>query len=249
MLRFRQHLRHVALDDPLCQPLGNGGLADPRIAHIKRVVLGPAAQDLDGALDLQLAADQRVDLARHRLLVQVDAVVRQRVLVAPAGLFLALRLVVAVVLAAALHRPLRRAPRCLGNAMGDEIHRIEPGHILQLQEIDRMALAFGKQGHQHVGAGHLIAAGGLHMNGRALDHALEAGGRLRVAGAVGGQAGQVLVEELREVRPQLVQIDPAGPQHRRGVGIVRESQQQVLQRRIFVPALAGEGQGAMQRLF
>ena len=59
---IRQHLRHVAFDDTPGQAFGNGGLADAGIADIKRVVLGPAAQDLDGALDLMLAADQRIDL-------------------------------------------------------------------------------------------------------------------------------------------------------------------------------------------
>ena len=86
---LRQHFRHVAFDDALGQALGDRGLADAGIADIERVVLGAAAKDLDGPLDLLLAADQRVDLARHRLLVQVHAVVRQRVLIAPVRLFLA----------------------------------------------------------------------------------------------------------------------------------------------------------------
>ena len=58
-----QHLRHVALDDALGQALGDRRLADAGIADIERVVLGAAAQDLDGAVDLGVAADQRIDLA------------------------------------------------------------------------------------------------------------------------------------------------------------------------------------------
>jgi hypothetical protein len=58
-----QHLRHVALDDLARQALGDRGLADAGIADQQRVVLGAAAQDLDGALDLAVAADQRIDLA------------------------------------------------------------------------------------------------------------------------------------------------------------------------------------------
>ena len=55
-----QRLGHVAVDDPLGQPLDDGGLADARLADQGRVVLGAAGEDLHDALDLVLAADQRV---------------------------------------------------------------------------------------------------------------------------------------------------------------------------------------------
>jgi hypothetical protein len=47
----------------LGQAFGDGGLADAGIADEQRVVLAAAAQDLDRALDLGIAADQRIDLA------------------------------------------------------------------------------------------------------------------------------------------------------------------------------------------
>ena len=112
-----------------------------------------------------------------------------------------------------------------------------------------MALALGEQRHQHVRAGHLVAPGGLHVDGGALHDALEAGGRLRIARPVGREAREILVEELRQIGAQLVEIDAAGAQHGRGVRVVGEAEQQMLQRRIFVTALAGERQGAVQRLF
>ena len=87
------------------------------------------------------------------------------------------------------------------------------------------------------------------MDRGALHDALEAGGRLRIARPVGGQAGQVLVEELGQVGAQLVEIDAAGAQHGGCVGVVGQAEQQMLQGGVFVPALAGEGQGAVQRLF
>jgi hypothetical protein len=62
--------------------------------------------------------------------------------------------------------------------MADVIDRVVAGHVLLLQEIRGMAFAFGKNRHQHVGAGHLLAAGGLHMDDGALDYALEARGGL-----------------------------------------------------------------------
>src|SRR5205814_9689582 len=50
----------VAVHDELGQPLDNGGLADAGLAEEDGVVLGPAAEDLDDALDLILPADHRV---------------------------------------------------------------------------------------------------------------------------------------------------------------------------------------------
>ena len=147
-----------------------------------------------------------------RLLVEVDAVVGQRVLAAAAS--------AASPPSPAPPRGWRASPAPGGPALrpgalampwADEVHRVEPRHVLQLQEVDRVALALGEQGDQHVGARHLVAAGGLHMDGGALDHALEAGGRLRVAGTFRDQPGQVLVEELGEVALQLLDIDAAGP--------------------------------------
>jgi hypothetical protein len=66
----------------------------------------------------------------------------------------------------------------LGDAVADVIDRVVAGHVLLLQEIGRVALALGEDRHQHVGAGDLLAAGGLHVDDGALDHPLEAGGGL-----------------------------------------------------------------------
>ncbi len=72
--RIAQHFRHVVLDDLARQPFGDGGLADAGIAHEQRIVLLPAAENLDRALDFGLAADQRIDAALLGLLVQIDAI-------------------------------------------------------------------------------------------------------------------------------------------------------------------------------
>ena len=58
-----QRLGHVARGDALGQALDDGRLADARLADQGRVVLGAARQDLDDALDLLEAADDRVELA------------------------------------------------------------------------------------------------------------------------------------------------------------------------------------------
>ena len=65
-----------------------------------------------------------------------------------------------------------------------------------------MALALGEDGDEHVGAGHLLAAGGLHVDDGALDDALEAGRRLRILAAVGDEVGELGVDVFDEVAAQ-----------------------------------------------
>ncbi len=69
-----ERLGHVAANDPLGEAFDHGRLADARLADQHRVVLGAAAQDLDDAADLLVAADHRVELARPRLGREVAAV-------------------------------------------------------------------------------------------------------------------------------------------------------------------------------
>ena len=75
-----QRLGHVALDDAVREALGDRGLADARLADERRVVLRAAAEDLDDALDLLLAADDRIELLRlgHRREVHAELVERRR---------------------------------------------------------------------------------------------------------------------------------------------------------------------------
>ncbi|OIQ63632.1 hypothetical protein GALL_548270 [mine drainage metagenome] len=66
------------------------------------------------------------------------------------------------------------------HAMRDEIDRVIPRHVLFLQEIGGVGLAFRKDRDEDVGACHLSPARALHMDRRALNHALERGGRHRL---------------------------------------------------------------------
>ena len=89
MVAFFKHLRHLAADDLAREALGDRRLADAGIADEQRIVLLAAAQHLDGAQHLLLAADQRIDASVARLLVEVDAIGVERVL---AGLLVLLAL-------------------------------------------------------------------------------------------------------------------------------------------------------------
>src|SRR5207302_9163297 len=59
---------------------------------VDRVVLPPPAEDLDGPLDLRLAADERVEAAVRGARDQVDAIGGERVIGEAAIFFIALRL-------------------------------------------------------------------------------------------------------------------------------------------------------------
>ena len=64
--------------DHLGQALDDGRLADARFAQQHRVVLLPAAEDLDDAFDFVLAADDRIELAFAGQFGQVAAEAVQR---------------------------------------------------------------------------------------------------------------------------------------------------------------------------
>ena len=73
-----QHVGDLALDDHARQAFGNRRLADAGLADVQRIVLAAPAQDLDGAFHLERAADQRIDLAVLRELVEIGGVLVER---------------------------------------------------------------------------------------------------------------------------------------------------------------------------
>ena len=246
-----QHLRHLALHDLAGESLRDGGLADAGIADEERVVLLAAAQDLDRALHLRLAADQRIDLAVLRLLVEVDAIGIEGIallLLARVVFFLRRTLVGGFLLGAARRTALGEAG-ALGDAVADVVDRVVAGHVLLLQEIGGVALALGEDGDEHVGARHLVAAGGLDVDHRALDHALEAGCRLRILASVGDKVGEFAVDVLDEVAAENVEIDIAGPHDGGRILVVDQGQEEVFERRVFVATLACESEGSVEGLF
>ena len=66
-------LGNLLVDDSLGQALDNRGLADARLADEDRVVLGPSLENLHGAPDLLIAADDRIERALLGLRRNVNA--------------------------------------------------------------------------------------------------------------------------------------------------------------------------------
>ena len=75
-----QNFRNFAIDDFLGEAFSDGGLANAGVTDQHRIVLRPAAEDLDAAFDLSVAANQRVNLALPGLLIEVYAISFERFL-------------------------------------------------------------------------------------------------------------------------------------------------------------------------
>ena len=74
-----QDVRNLAFDDEPREPFGERRLADTGLADEQRIVLAAAAKDLDGALDLERPPDQRIDLARLGLRIEVGREALERI--------------------------------------------------------------------------------------------------------------------------------------------------------------------------
>src|SRR5471032_1428880 len=72
----------TAIVEGLAQRIDDGGLADTRLADQHRIVFGAPLQHLDGAADLVVAADHRIELALARPFGQVQRVFFQRLALA-----------------------------------------------------------------------------------------------------------------------------------------------------------------------
>ena len=73
-----EEVRHVAVDDLLCEPFDDRRLPDAWLADQHGIVLRAAAEHLLHALELVLAADQRIELVLHRRFGQVAAELGQQ---------------------------------------------------------------------------------------------------------------------------------------------------------------------------
>ncbi len=248
--RVGEHVGNLALGDLAREAFRDRRLADARIADEQRVVLLAPAQHLDRAHDLRLAADQGVDAVVARLAVQVDAIGVER------AFLLALVAVASLAPFAALGFVLdspRRARRvreagAFGDAVADVVDRVIAGHFLLLQEVDGVALALREKRDENIGAVHILAAGGLHADDGALHDAVEARGGLRLLRIAIDQIVELPRDIFAQIPAEELEVDRAGAQHRGGVGILDQAQQQMLERRIFMTPLSGQRQSPIQGL-
>ena len=246
--RSQQDFRHIAFNDAFRQSFGDGSFADARITHQKRIVLLPAAQNLDHPLHFTVTADQWVNFALGCLFVEVNTIGRQSV-----RRFLVFGLVgfhrCGIFVFSAGDRTRFRHARPFGDSVADIVHRVVAGHILFLEKISRMAFPFSKNCDQNVCAGHFLAAGRLDMYHRPLNDALEAGGRLGIDIGIGNQIAQFRIDIFHQITAQQIEVYPAGTHYGGRIGIIRQRMKQMLQRGIFLSPLIGLSQGVVEGFF
>ena len=204
-----QRLGHVAADDALGEALGDGRLADARLADQGGVVLRAPRQDLDDALDLLLAADDRVELAGAGGVGQVDA---------------------QLVEGRRLRRALRLLRRRDAGALAQDVDHL----VADLVQVDAQALehaggdalALADEAEQQVLGADVVVAQAARLVDGQLDDLL---GARRQADLADDRAVAAADDEL-DRGADLVQLDVHVLEHARrdALALAHEAEQQVL---------------------
>ena len=220
-----QNLRDVLLHDQLRQALHDGGLAHARLADEHRVVLAPAGEDLHDALDLALAADHRIQLARACGGGQI-----------PGELIQNRRL---LRLSIALRRAVVRA--------GQDVQQLLAG-LVQIQthldqDVGRHALALTHQRQQQVLHGDVVLLQLPRLANALLNHLL---GARRIHHLLALDAVGAAAQDRNDLVARAVQRHaPQDARCRAGIG--EHAQQQVLGAHIGPAQLCGLGLRRDQR--
>jgi hypothetical protein len=245
-LGVAERLGDLPLGDPQRQTLDQGGLADAGVAHVDRIVLPPPLEDVEGAQDLLVAADQRIDGALAGEVGQVLGEGLERIALrgaaAPAGLLVVLVLLPAGRLARAF--AIVGGAVVAGDAVGDVANHVEPGDPLALQHLDGVGVPLVEHRHQDVGAGELLAANAVGPGGGEREDALHAQGEAGLA-AVLRQRFELLGEVLGECLAHPVEVRAGVLEHLGGLLVEGEGVEQMLQPGVFMahPSRLGDGDG------
>ena len=189
----QQIFRNVAVDDALGQAFDDGRLADAGLADQRRIVLAPARENLNDALDLVAAPDDRVELAFGRLRGHIGAQLIDQWGVA--ALLVAFRLF-SRHNRSFLHLLKRQVPQLL---------KIDPQ---RLQHIGRDAIAFPYQTEQQVLGTNVMMSHPARFIHRQLDDALGARGQADAAKLASLALAHHFFDDFAcflKVHPQVVQ--------------------------------------------
>ena len=222
-----ERLGNVAVHDPLRQPLDDGRLADARLADERGIVLRPPAEDLDDALDLLLAPDDRVEGAGARRIGEVDAQ-----LVEGRRLRRALRL---------LRR--RRAAR-LAEDVDDLVADLVEVDAQALEHAGGDALALADEAEEEVLGADVVVAEAPGLVDGELDHPLGARGQAHLA----DDRSVAATDDELDRGPHLGQLDVHVLEHarRHALALADEAEEEVLGPDVVVVEalrlVLGEGQ-------
>ena len=245
--RVFEDLRHLAFVDGERQAFRERSFPYTGLADVDRVVLPPPAEDLDGPLDLRLAAHERVEPAVGGARDQIDAIGGERIVGQAAVLVVALRLRVQLVVVS--RRPHAGLVPHFQSAVRDVPEQIQPRNTLFFQQIQRVGVALAVERHQHVAAVDGLFPRRLHLHRCPLQHPLEGAGLFRIALAPFRKLGLRLGQVAFEVPFQLHQPGPAGAQDPRRDRVAQQRVEKVLQRHMLVPPRLGLGERQPQTRF
>ncbi len=223
-----EQVGHLAPGDFLRQPFGQGGLAHARVADEDGIVLAPPAKHLHGALDFDLAADQRVQLALPGQPDQVGRVHLQGVVLAPP-----------ILRTGASFRRLALLVGGLGDLVRNVVEHIQPRDPLRTQEELGMRVFLQENGGQNVADRNLGFVGRTGMADRALDDPLETDRLLQNVFAAFGDLLDLFFEEGFQVPQDGLDVAPAVLDDLDPALLVEDGEQDVFDADVFVPALLG----------
>ena len=215
-----QALRHVALHDAVRQPFDDRSLADARLADQHGIVLGAAREHLDGAPDLLVAADHRIELAGGGGLGEVARIALQRVVA------------------------LLRAGGIRGAALAqvvDGVVQILRGQAGIGEDLRGLGLLAHGERLERALDRHIAVAGlGRHLLGL-VEHAGERGGHMRLRSAPARHLGQLGERGLGLLQSLFRIAAGAGDQPgSQPLGVVEQHLQQMLGRDLRVPFAHGK---------
>ncbi len=191
--------------DPPREALGDRRLADARLADEHGVVLPPPAEDLNGAIELVVAADQWVDASLGCFGDQIGSERFEGVTSGDRFAFVVVEIRVGVGVAFPGDDVRARAVR-------DVTLEVERGDPCLLQQEGRVRFIFLEQLHEHVAPVDGLHFGRDGMDRGSLKDPLD-GKRLPWLDRDAlGNARQTLLDELFELFPQTPKVCPARPQ-------------------------------------
>ena len=221
-----QVLRDVAVDNPPCNALGDGRLADARLADQNRVVLRTAREDLQHPADLLVTADHRVELSGTRLLVEVDGILAQRVELLRGGL------------------RIDRRPLAEG---ADRLDELLLGGSGPLEQVGGLTALGEKPQQQVLDRGILVAEGPREID-RTLDHARCVLREVLLAVASLDPRQRTHAALHLVAQPAHVHADTSQKERRERIVLADQDAQQMERLDSLLPALPRQIERCLQRL-
>ena len=180
-----QAVRHVAANNALRKPLGDGRLADARFADQHRVVFRFAGKNTDGVSDFGIAADHRIELVLTGKLDQILTVFFQRVI--------------------RRFRVFAGHARTAANGL-QRLQKFRLGDIQRGKQRANRAVRFFKQTEEEVLDGNILVAHLLHLVFGLRERLRKRGGHIRLLIAAGNL--RQAVDGAFAGRPHLLNVKP-----------------------------------------